>query len=141
MCPVARARGQRVALGRRIDQNDPVVESPPDRLLLHLKNSRRLVVKPDEIYYLQATGDETIVRRRGRRTLRDVRSLGELMGVFERFHFHRIHDKWALNLHRLREIRPQRDGEDWEVVLRPPVNRVLPVSRRRRRGLDRRFGE
>ena len=141
MCPVARARWQRVARGRRIEQNDPVVESPPDRLLLHLKNSRRLVVKPDEIYYLEAAGDETIVRRRGRQTFRDVRSLGELMAVFERFHFHRIHDKWAVNLHRLREIRPQRDGEDWEVVLRPPVNRVLPVSRRRRRGLDRRFGE
>ncbi len=141
MCLVARARGQRVARGRRIEQNDPVMESPPDRLLLHLQNSRRLVVEPDEIYYLEAVGDETIVRRRGRQTLRDVRSLGELMAVFERFHFHRIHDKWAVNLHRLREIRPQRDGEDWEVVLRPPVNRVLPVSRRRRRGLTRRFGE
>ncbi len=117
------------------------MESPPDRLLLHLKNSRRLVVEPDESYYLEAVGDETIVRRRGRQTLRDVRSLGELMALFERFHFHHIHDKWAVNLHRLREIRPQRDGEDWEVVLRPPVNRVLPVSRRRRRGLTRRFGE
>ena len=127
--------------GRRIEQNDPLMESPSDRLLLHLKNSRRLVVEPDEIYYLEAAGDETIVRRRGRQTLRDVRSLGELMAVCERFHFHRIHDKWAVNPHRLREIRPQRDGEDWEVVLRPPVNRVLPVSRRRRHGLTRRFGE
>ena len=30
---------------------------------------------------------------------------------------------------------------DWEVVLRPPVNRVIPVSRRRLRGLLARFGE
>jgi hypothetical protein len=35
----------------------------------------------------------------------------------------------------------QRDGRDWEVVLRPPVNRVIPVSRARLAGLMRRFGE
>ena len=112
-----------------------------DRVLLHLKASRLVVIEPHDVYYPEASGDETIVRRRGRKTLRDVRSLGEVMPSFEPCHFHRIHDKWAVNLHRLREIRPQRDGEDWEVVLRPPVNRVLPVSRRRRRGLARRFGE
>ncbi len=116
------------------------MESPPDRLLLHLKNSRRLVVEPDEIYYLEAAGDETIVRRRGRRTFRDVRSLGEVMPAFESSHFHRIHDSWAVNLRRVREIRPQRDGRDWEVVLKPPVNRVLTVSRRRLAGLMGRFG-
>ncbi len=107
------------------------MEPLPKQILLHLKQSRRLVVEPDEVYYLEASGDETIVRRRGCQTLRDVRALGEMMAVLERLQFHRIHDKWAVNLHRVREIRPQRDGEDWEVVLRSPVNRVLPVSRRR----------
>ncbi|MHC4427473.1 MAG: LytTR family DNA-binding domain-containing protein [Planctomycetota bacterium] len=111
------------------------------QVLLHLKLSRRLVVKPEELYYLEAAGDDTIVRRRGRQTLRDVRTLGEMMVVLERLRFHRIHDKFAVNLHRVREIRPQRDGEDWEVVMRSPVNRVLPVSRRRLRSLWRRFGE
>jgi DNA-binding LytR/AlgR family response regulator len=111
------------------------------QVLLHLGASRRLVVEPDEIYYLEASGHNTIVRRRGRRTLRDVRALGEMMAVLERLGFHRIHDKWAVNLHRIREIRLQRDGQDWEVVLRSPVNRILPVSRRRLRSLWRRFGE
>ena len=37
---------------------------------------------------------------------------------------------WAVNLRRVREIRPMEDG-GWEVKLDPPVNRVLPVSRRR----------
>ena len=112
-----------------------------DRLLLHVAASRRLVLEPDDAYYLEAAGDETIVRKRGRRTHRDVRSLGELVPLFERFGFHRIHDRWAVNLRRIREIRPQRDGRDWEVVMQPPVNRVLPVSRRRLSGLLRRFGE
>ncbi len=42
------------------------------QILLHLKRSRRLIVEPAEVYYLEASGDETIVRRRGRQTLRDV---------------------------------------------------------------------
>ena len=116
------------------------MESVSQQVLLHLKN-RRLVVRPDEIYYLEAAKADTIVRRRGRHTLRDLRTLGEMMAVLERLGFHRIHDKYAVNLHRVREIRMQRDGEDWEVVLRSPVNRVLPVSRRRLRSLWRRFGE
>ncbi len=46
-----------------------------------------------------------------------------------------------MNLRRVREIRRQRDGRDWEVVMQPPVNRVLPVSRARLPGLLRHFGE
>ena len=42
---------------------------------------------------------------------------------------------------RVREIRRQRDGRDWEVVMQPPVNRVLSVSRARLPGLLRQFGE
>ncbi len=115
--------------------------SPLDRVLLHLKGSRRVVIEPHDVYYLEVSGDETIVRRRSRKTLRDVRSLGEVMPVFEPYHFHRIHDTWAVNLRRVREIRPQGDGRDWEIVMLSPVNRVLPVSRRRLLGLMRRFGD
>ena len=113
--------------------------SPLDRVLLHLKGHRWLAVAPADIYYLEADGDETIVRRRGRRVLRDVRSLGEVIAAIKHCHFHRIHDKWAVNLHRIHEIRRRRVGRDWEVAMRPPVNRVLPVSTRRLQGLLRRF--
>ena len=44
--------------------------------------------------------------------------------------FAMIHRSWAVNLRRVREIRPAADS-GWEVKLDPPVNRVLPVSRRR----------
>ncbi len=115
--------------------------SVPTLVVLHLSDQRRLVLDAEDIYYLEAAEDDTIVRKHGRRTLRDVRPLGQLMPLLERCGFYRIHDKWAVNLYRVREIRPQRDGRDWELVMRPPVNRVIPVSRRRFRGLMKRLGE
>jgi DNA-binding LytR/AlgR family response regulator len=42
----------------------------------------------------------------------------------------RIHRSFAVNLGRVRELRQRGDGAGWEVRLEPPVNRVLPVSRR-----------
>ena len=35
----------------------------------------------------------------------------------------------------------EESGRDWEIVMLPPVNRVLPVSRRRLLSLMRRFGD
>ncbi len=119
----------------------PPAVSIADRVLLHVTPARRVVVEPDDVYLLEADRNDTIVRKRGRRTIRDVRQLGQIAAVFSRHGFHRIHDKWCVNLRRIREIRRQRDGRDWEVVMQPPVNRVLPVSRARLPGLLRHFGE
>lgn len=95
-------------------------------VLLHLDGERRLVLDAEDVYYLEAAADDTIVRRRGRRTLRDVRPLGELMPRFQPAGFHRVHDKWAVNLGRIGEIRRQRDGSDWELAMLPPVTRSPP---------------
>jgi DNA-binding LytR/AlgR family response regulator len=113
----------------------------PDRVLLHVTPRRRIAVEPDDVYLLEADRDDTIVRKRGRRTIRDVRPLGEIDVVFGPCGFQRIHDKWSVNVRRIREIRRQRDGRDWEVVMQSPVNRVLPVSRARLPALLRHFGE
>ena len=114
--------------------------SPVDRVLLHVARTRRLTVEPDDIYYVEATGGETVIRKRRRKTIRDIRPLGEIVAVLEPYHVYRIHDKWAVNLRRVKEIRLQPDGRDWEVAMQPPVNRVLPVSRARLPGLMRRLG-
>jgi hypothetical protein len=50
---------------------DPVAAR---RVLLHLDDGRRVPLDPAEIFLLEAAGDETVVRTRGRRPLRDVRS-------------------------------------------------------------------
>jgi len=111
-----------------------------DRILLHLRDGRRVPVDPREIYILEAEGGETLVRTRHAQPLTDVRQLGELLDVFEPFGFAQVHRSWAVNLRRVREIRPAPDS-GWEVKLDPPVNRVLPVSRRRISTLWGRFGE
>ena len=89
---------------------------------------------------MQASGGETLVRTRHAQPLTDVRQLSELIDAFEPFGFAQTHRSWAVNLRRVREIRPSPDGGR-EVKLDPPVNRVLPVSRRRISALWERFGE
>ena len=86
-----------------------------------------------------AEGGETL-RTRHAQTLTDVRQLSELFDAFEPFGFAMIHRSWAVNLRRVREIRPAADS-GWEVKLDPPVNRVLPVSRRRVSALWECFAE
>ena len=111
-----------------------------DRILLHLQDGRRIPVDPQEIYLLEAEGGETLVRTRHAQPLTDVRQLSELIDIFGPLGFSQIHRSWAINLRRVREIRPA-PGGGWEVKLDPPVNRVLPVSRRRISALWERFGE
>ena len=81
----------------------------------------------DDIYCPEAQGDETDVRLRAARRLRDVRSLGEVLEELGPRGFVRVHRNHAVNPGRVREIRPP--GPGWQVQLEPPVNKVLPVSR------------
>ena len=97
------------------------------KILVHLKDRRRLVVDVHDVYYLEAQGDETDIRLRSARGLRDVRSLGEVMKDLGPAGFVRIHRNHAVNPGRVREIRLV--GRAWQVQLEPPVNKVLPVSR------------
>ena len=97
------------------------------KLLLHLAGRRRRVVDADDIYYLEAQGDETDVRLRAARRLRDVRSLGEVLKEIAPLGFVRIHRNHAVNPGHAREIRPGPSGG--EVRLAPPVNKVLPIGR------------
>jgi DNA-binding LytR/AlgR family response regulator len=102
---------------------------PPGRLVFKLDREGRRILDVDDVYFVEAERSSTVVRLRGSRPIRDVRSLSELMPVLKRVGFVRIHRSYAVNLSRVSELRRQRDGVDWEVKLEPPVNRVLPVSR------------
>jgi DNA-binding LytR/AlgR family response regulator len=100
------------------------------KALLHLAGRVRRVVDADDIFYLEAQGDETDVRLRGAARLRDVRSLGEVLAELGPLGLVRIHRNHAVHAAHVREIRPDGSGSGWEVQLRPPVNKVLPVARR-----------
>jgi two-component system response regulator LytT len=105
----------------------PALTLADGRILVHLKDRRRLVVDANDLYYLEAQGDETDIRLRDARRLLDVRSLGEVMKDLGPAGFVRIHRNHAVNPGRVREIRLA--GRAWQVQLEPPVNKVLPVSR------------
>ena len=53
--------------------------------------------------------------------------------------FVRIHRSFLVNPDRILELRRRRDGRGWEVVMAPPVNRVLPVSEERTEAPRERF--
>ena len=119
----------------------PPATAAARRVLLHLDDGRRVPLDPAEIFLLEAEGDETVVRTRGRRRLRDVRSLGELMGRLPAGLFVLIHRATAVNVDRVAEVRRRPNERDWELRLEPPVNRVLPIARGRAEALWAAYGE
>ena len=100
-----------------------------EKVLVHFGDFVRKPIDPAEVYFLEAVGDQTLIRTRHARPLRDVRSLGELLPRFTPYGFVRVHKNHAVNLDRIREIRRRKKGADWELKLDPPVNRILPISR------------
>jgi len=111
------------------------------RLLLHLSPGLRQAIEPDEIYFIEAIGDDARVRTRAARTLRDVRPIAALEPILQRHGFLRTHRDYLVNLRHVRQVRRRSRGEDWELKLDPPVNRVLPVSRGALAALWEAFGE
>lgn len=111
------------------------------RLLLHLGPGERQAIEGDEVYFVEAKGDDTEVRTRGARVLRDVRPMGVMAAAFLRHGFVRIHRDYLVNPRHVRRVRRRARGDDWEVTLDPPVNAVLPVSRSGLAALWGAFGE
>ena len=111
------------------------------RLLLHLGPGLRRAIDPGEVYFVEATGDDTRVRTRAARPLQDVRPMAEIARVLLRQGFVRAHRNTLVNPAHVREVRRRPGGEDWELRLDPPVNLVLPVSRSALRAVWAAFGE
>lgn len=111
----------------------------PDRVLLRPAEDRRLPVDPRDIYIVETDDGDTRVRTRRAEALSDVRELAEMLPLLEAHGFYQVNRSQAVNLRRVREIRRGPDG-GWELKLDPPVNRVLPISRRRVAALWDAFG-
>jgi DNA-binding LytR/AlgR family response regulator len=111
------------------------------RFLVHVSRSEHRVLDPDDVYYLQARGGETEVRLRSRTPLVDLRPIGEVAPLLEQFGFVRVHREHVVNIARIRLLRLQADGRDWELKLEPPVNRVLSIARDRLAELQAALGQ
>jgi DNA-binding LytR/AlgR family response regulator len=112
-----------------------------DRILIHLADGLRRPLDPADLYYLEAIEGATELRTRSSRLLVDVRPLGELAPLLAPRGFLRVHRNHMVNLRRVREIRRRPTGDDWELKLNPPVNRVLPISRSHLEEVWKAFGE
>jgi DNA-binding LytR/AlgR family response regulator len=99
-----------------------------DRFLVQLAPDRWRAVDLGEIYLVEADGDDCRVRLRSKEPLVDLRRLADLEELLAPRGFVRIHRSYLVNPARILELR-RRDGRrGWEVVMEPPVNRVLPVA-------------
>ena len=121
--------------------SNPPVGASGGRLLLHLGPGLRQAIDVDDIYFVEAEGDDTRVRTRGARALRDVRPIGEIGSLLLKRGFLRTHRNTLVNPAHVRQVRRRSRGEDWELELDPPVNLVLPVSRDALAALWAAFGE
>ena len=135
--------GKNRQLMRKSGNSTPrqAAREPGRRLLLHLGPGLRQAIDPEDVYFVEAAGDDTQVRTRAARALRDVRPIGVLEAPFLRQGFLRTHRNYLVNPAHVREVRRREGGEDWELRLDPPVNLVLPVSRSALRALWEAFGE
>jgi DNA-binding LytR/AlgR family response regulator len=111
------------------------------RLLLHLEPGLRQAVGVEDVYLVEAKADDSVVRLRGAKALRDVRPIEALTEAFAGRGFVRIHRSYLVNVLHVKLVRKRKRGNDWEVVLEPPVNEVLPVSRTALQGLWKALGD
>ena len=116
----------------------------PARFLVQLSPDRWRAVDVADVYLVDARGDDCAVRLRGREPLVDVRRLADLEELLAPHGFLRIHRSHLVNPARILELRRRDDTRGWEVVMEPPVNRILPVAEGRvdevREGISRGVG-
>ncbi|MFP3940230.1 MAG: LytTR family DNA-binding domain-containing protein [Thermoanaerobaculia bacterium] len=111
----------------------------PSRFLVRPEPDRWRAVDLADVYLVEAMEDDARVRLRSREPLHDVRRLGELEEILAPAGFVRIHRSYLVNPARILELRRRDGGEGYEVIMEPPVNRVLPVSDERVTALRERF--
>ena len=97
------------------------VRSEPGRVIL---------VENAGIYYVEAEVDDSLIRTARKTPYAHLEPLEDVEARLPSPPVFRIHRSYIVNLDRVYELRSRGDGE-WEVKMDPPVNKVLPVSRRR----------
>ncbi|MCH8340851.1 MAG: LytTR family transcriptional regulator [Chloroflexi bacterium] len=106
------------------------VKSEPGRVLL---------LEKSQIFYVEAEADDSLIRTARKKRYRHSERLDQVEARLPSPPFFRIHRSYVVNLNRVFELRSRGDDE-WELKMDPPVNKVLPVSRRRLRDLRKLLG-
>jgi DNA-binding LytR/AlgR family response regulator len=88
------------------------------------------LIEIDGIFYLEAQGENTLIRTKRKKPYKSVQRLGELAKKLPAPAFVRCHREYIVNLNRVRSITP-RKSRGYDLRLDPPVNRRIPIARDR----------
>jgi DNA-binding LytR/AlgR family response regulator len=88
------------------------------------------LIEIDSIFYLEAKGDDTLIRTKRKKPYKSVQRLGKLAKKLPAPAFVRCHREYIVNLNRVRSLTP-RKSRDYDLRLDPPVNRHIPIARDR----------
>ena len=86
------------------------------------------LIEIDGIIYLEAKGDDTLIRTKRKKPYKSVQRVGELAKKLPTPAFVRCHREYIVNLNRVRSITP-RNSRDYDLRMDPPVNRRIPIAR------------
>jgi len=106
------------------------IELGVGRLPIKSEPGRIILLERDQIFYVEAEGDDSLIRTARVKLFRHVEPLEDVEARLPSPPFFRIHRSYIVNLNRVLELR-LRGERDYEVKMDPPVNKVLPVSRDR----------
>ena len=119
------------ALGRsKSREGNLSIELGVSRFPIKSEPGRITLLERDQIFYVEAEGDDSLIRTARVKLFRHVEPLEEVEARLPSPPFFRIHRSYIVNLNRVLELR-LRGERDYEVKMDPPVNKVLPVSRDR----------
>ena len=128
------------ALGRsKSREGNLSIELGVGRFPIKSEPGRITLLERDQIFYVEAQGDDSLIRTARVKLFRHVEPLEEVEARLPSPPFFRIHRSYIVNLNRVLELR-LRGGRDYEVKMDPPVNKVLPVSRDRYPELSKLLG-
>ena len=112
--------------GGRISEMDEIVRKLP----VKGKGGAIDLIEINGIFYLEAQGDDTLIRTKRKKPYKSVQRIGELAKKLPAPAFVRCHREYIVNLNRVRSITP-RNSRDFDLRLDPPVNRRIPIARDR----------
>ena len=103
----------------------------PFFLLVFIKKDSIIrLIEIDGIFYLEARGEDTLIRTKRKKPYKSVQRLGKLAKKLPTPAFVRCHREYIVNLNRVRSLTP-RKPRDYDLRLDPPVNRRIPIARNR----------
>jgi DNA-binding LytR/AlgR family response regulator len=109
------------------------------RVPVRRADGKFLFFDPGEIFYVQVDGHDMLVRTARKTPYRSTRRLREAESNLPAPPFFRCHEAYIVNLARVRTLE-RRSDSDYRLRLDPPVNKLIPLSRRRLAAFRRLMG-